>query len=162
MLTLRLIAVSHGSAWASDVDMDTMCPLELDVCGSSSGRTVSLPSITIMLACVWRFTWTFYLFLWCQIQWYICCVCFIVCRHYMVAIPAVLEAGADTRFCASLMQPNETLTMIVNLISQRENRTLLERTSNTEFHECVHFKVSSQDLLLFFAHFQNSLWKWVN
>ena len=44
MLTFGLSTVRHGSSWDSDVDMDTVCLSELDVCGSSGGGTVSLPS----------------------------------------------------------------------------------------------------------------------
>ncbi|XP_027136663.1 ovostatin homolog 2-like [Larimichthys crocea] len=61
--------------------------------------------------------------------------------QYMVAIPAILEAGAETKFCASLLQPNETLVMTVTLMSQEENTTLLQKTSSEEFHTCVPFKV---------------------
>ncbi|XP_071327813.1 alpha-2-macroglobulin-like [Trachinotus anak] len=60
--------------------------------------------------------------------------------QYMVAVPAVLEAGAETKFCVSLLQPNETLVMTVTLISQGRNTTLLERTSSEVFHACTHFK----------------------
>uniref|UniRef100_A0A668A819 Alpha-2-macroglobulin-like n=1 Tax=Myripristis murdjan TaxID=586833 RepID=A0A668A819_9TELE len=69
-------------------------------------------------------------------------VCFCVyCGHYMVVIPSVLEAGADTQFCASLLQPNETLLMTVTLTSQAENRTLLMEEADTDVHTCVKFKV---------------------
>ncbi|XP_029922657.1 alpha-2-macroglobulin-P-like [Myripristis murdjan] len=61
--------------------------------------------------------------------------------HYMVAIPAVLEAGADTQFCASLLQPSETLLMTITLTSQAENRTLLTEKADTDLHTCVKFKV---------------------
>uniref|UniRef100_A0A667YWD3 Alpha-2-macroglobulin bait region domain-containing protein n=1 Tax=Myripristis murdjan TaxID=586833 RepID=A0A667YWD3_9TELE len=57
------------------------------------------------------------------------------------SIPAVLEAGADTQFCASLLQPNETLLMTVTLTSQAENRTLLTEKADTDLHTCVKFKV---------------------
>uniref|UniRef100_A0A3Q1J1K2 Alpha-2-macroglobulin bait region domain-containing protein n=1 Tax=Anabas testudineus TaxID=64144 RepID=A0A3Q1J1K2_ANATE len=60
---------------------------------------------------------------------------------YMVAIPAVLEAGSETKFCASLLQPEETLTMTVSLISDDERTTLLKQTSSEEFHICHQFKV---------------------
>uniref|UniRef100_A0A3B4VID4 Alpha-2-macroglobulin-like n=1 Tax=Seriola dumerili TaxID=41447 RepID=A0A3B4VID4_SERDU len=59
---------------------------------------------------------------------------------YMVAVPAVLEAGAETKFCVSLLQPNETLVMTVTLISQEKNTTLLKQASSEEFHTCTHFK----------------------
>uniref|UniRef100_A0AAQ5ZZ33 Alpha-2-macroglobulin-like n=1 Tax=Amphiprion ocellaris TaxID=80972 RepID=A0AAQ5ZZ33_AMPOC len=67
------------------------------------------------------------------------CVNLSVCRQYVVTFPAVLEAGAQTKLCASLMQPSETLLMTVTLMSERENTTLLQRTSSTDFHECSRF-----------------------
>ncbi|XP_059187571.1 alpha-2-macroglobulin-like [Centropristis striata] len=60
---------------------------------------------------------------------------------YMVAIPAVLEAGAETKFCASLLQPNETLVMTVTLKSEEANTTLLKQTSAQDFHTCTEFTV---------------------
>uniref|UniRef100_A0A3Q1J1U7 Alpha-macroglobulin receptor-binding domain-containing protein n=1 Tax=Anabas testudineus TaxID=64144 RepID=A0A3Q1J1U7_ANATE len=69
-------------------------------------------------------------------------ICFSVFHlQYMVAIPAVLEAGSETKFCASLLQPEETLTMTVSLISDDERTTLLKQTSSEEFHICHQFKV---------------------
>uniref|UniRef100_A0A673C6V2 Uncharacterized protein n=1 Tax=Sphaeramia orbicularis TaxID=375764 RepID=A0A673C6V2_9TELE len=38
--------------------------------------------------------------------------------EYMVPIPAILEAGTQAKFCASLLQPNESLTMTVTLRSK--------------------------------------------
>ncbi|XP_039678847.1 alpha-2-macroglobulin-like isoform X2 [Perca fluviatilis] len=61
--------------------------------------------------------------------------------QYMVAIPAILESGAETKFCASLLQPSETLEMSVTLMSQEANTTLLKKTSSQEFHTCTNFKV---------------------
>ncbi|XP_019950602.2 alpha-2-macroglobulin-like isoform X1 [Paralichthys olivaceus] len=61
--------------------------------------------------------------------------------HYMVVIPAVLEAGAETKFCMSLLKPNETLEMTITLISIEKNTTLLKRSSSEEFHDCIDFKV---------------------
>ncbi|XP_054649871.1 alpha-2-macroglobulin-like isoform X2 [Dunckerocampus dactyliophorus] len=60
--------------------------------------------------------------------------------HYLVGIPATLEAGADTNFCASLLQPNETLTMTVSLKS-KEEMILFRETSSKDFHKCISFKV---------------------
>uniref|UniRef100_A0A8C4DSP4 Alpha-2-macroglobulin n=1 Tax=Dicentrarchus labrax TaxID=13489 RepID=A0A8C4DSP4_DICLA len=57
-----------------------------------------------------------------------------------VSIPAVLEAGAETKFCASLLQPNETLVMTVTLMSQDKNTTLLQKTSSEAFHSCEQFQ----------------------
>ncbi|XP_037534357.1 alpha-2-macroglobulin [Nematolebias whitei] len=61
--------------------------------------------------------------------------------HYMVTIPAVLEAGAETKFCVNLLEPNEMLAMTVTLRSQDKNTTLYEKTSSTEFHDCIQFQV---------------------
>lgn len=61
----------------------------------------------------------------------------------MVAIPAVLEAGAETKFCASLLQATETLAMTVTLMSKEKNTTLFTKTSSKEFHICSQFKVPS-------------------
>ncbi|XP_029028271.1 alpha-2-macroglobulin-like [Betta splendens] len=61
--------------------------------------------------------------------------------QYIVAIPAVLEAGAETKLCASLLKPNETLVMTITLVSGEERRTLLKPTSSEEFHICTQFKV---------------------
>ncbi|XP_059186799.1 alpha-2-macroglobulin-like isoform X2 [Centropristis striata] len=60
---------------------------------------------------------------------------------YMVAIPAVLEAGAETKFCASLLQPSGTLVMTVTLKSEEANTTLLKQTSAQDFHTCTEFTV---------------------
>ncbi|KAM6987443.1 alpha-2-macroglobulin-like [Tautogolabrus adspersus] len=63
--------------------------------------------------------------------------------HYMVAIPAVLEAGAETHISASLMEPNETLVMTVTLRSEQKNLTLVKETSSVEFHNSFKFQVPS-------------------
>uniref|UniRef100_A0A8D3CNB8 Si:ch211-212c13.8 n=1 Tax=Scophthalmus maximus TaxID=52904 RepID=A0A8D3CNB8_SCOMX len=75
----------------------------------------------------------------CQMV-YVCV--FRVCRQYMVAIPSLLEAGAETKFCVSLLQPNETLDMTITLSSEEQNTTtLLKKTTSEEFHECLQFQV---------------------
>ncbi|KAF6720800.1 Alpha-2-macroglobulin [Oryzias melastigma] len=58
----------------------------------------------------------------------------------MVAVPAVLQAGTMTKLCASLLEPNETLTMKVALIHKERNTALFEKTSSAEFHECIDFQ----------------------
>ncbi|PWA22089.1 hypothetical protein CCH79_00010255 [Gambusia affinis] len=64
---------------------------------------------------------------------------------YMVTMPAILEAGAQTKLCAFLMEPNETLTMTVTLTSQEQNTIIHEKTSREEFLECIQFQVPSVD-----------------
>nr|XP_061781462.1 alpha-2-macroglobulin-like [Nerophis lumbriciformis] len=81
-------------------------------------------------------TWT-----WCVVFSWMCVGHTEADPHYMVGIPALLEAGADTNFCASLLQPNETLTMTVSLNSEEENRTLFSEASSKDFHKCISFKV---------------------
>uniref|UniRef100_A0AAZ1X7C1 Alpha-2-macroglobulin-like n=1 Tax=Oreochromis aureus TaxID=47969 RepID=A0AAZ1X7C1_OREAU len=60
--------------------------------------------------------------------------------QYLVAIPAVIEAGAEAKFCATLRQPSGTLVMTVTLKSREKNTTLFTHTSNEEFQTCVQFK----------------------
>lgn len=58
----------------------------------------------------------------------------------MVAIPAILEPG-ESKFCASLLEPNEVMTMTVSLKSKELNTTLMQMGSGQEFHECRNFEV---------------------
>ncbi|XP_037336673.2 alpha-2-macroglobulin-like [Pungitius pungitius] len=81
-------------------------------------------------------TWTLCVFL----SW-MCVGRAVAGPQYMVAIPAVLQAGAETKFCASLLQPNETLVMTITLKSSERNTTLLTKTSSTQFHSCTQFVV---------------------
>uniref|UniRef100_A0AAZ1XX29 Alpha-2-macroglobulin-like n=1 Tax=Oreochromis aureus TaxID=47969 RepID=A0AAZ1XX29_OREAU len=67
-------------------------------------------------------------------------MCDAVCSQYLVAIPAVIEAGAEAKFCATLRQPSGTLVMTVTLMSREKNTTLFTHTSNEEFQTCVQFK----------------------
>ncbi|KAK0152033.1 Ovostatin [Merluccius polli] len=64
--------------------------------------------------------------------------------HYMLTIPAVLEAGAESRICMSLLRPNETLQMTVTLMSEEENITLFQQTSDNDLHQ-LHFRLITLD-----------------
>uniref|UniRef100_A0A7N8XKJ3 Alpha-2-macroglobulin-like n=1 Tax=Mastacembelus armatus TaxID=205130 RepID=A0A7N8XKJ3_9TELE len=70
-------------------------------------------------------TWTL-----CVLSW-MCGEQVLAGPQYMVAVPAFLESGAETKFCASLLQPNEPLVMTVSLTSEGNNSTLLKQTSKT-------------------------------
>ncbi|XP_070684798.1 alpha-2-macroglobulin-like [Pempheris klunzingeri] len=59
--------------------------------------------------------------------------------QYLVAIPAVIQPGDETKICASLLQPNETLTMTITLRSQ----VLFQHTSSAPFHTCFQFQAPS-------------------
>ena len=63
------------------------------------------------------------------------------CRQFMVAVPAVIEAGRESRLCVSLLQPNETLAMTVALDFNDKKTVLFEKSSDTEFHQCAVFQV---------------------
>ncbi|KAM6987442.1 murinoglobulin-2-like [Tautogolabrus adspersus] len=60
--------------------------------------------------------------------------------QYLVAVPAELEAGVETQFCLSLLQPDEPLVITVTLISDEEETILLKTTSSVELHECYKFQ----------------------
>uniref|UniRef100_A0A8D3E523 Si:ch211-212c13.8 n=1 Tax=Scophthalmus maximus TaxID=52904 RepID=A0A8D3E523_SCOMX len=84
---------------------------------------------------VW--TWTL-----CVLLSWMCVGRVLAGPQYMVAIPSLLEAGAETKFCVSLLQPNETLDMTITLSSEEQNTTtLLKKTTSEEFHECLQFQV---------------------
>ncbi|XP_041731873.1 alpha-2-macroglobulin isoform X2 [Coregonus clupeaformis] len=69
------------------------------------------------------------------------CVCQETPRPvYMVATPAVIQAGSEAKLCASLLQPNETLVMTISLIANGQNKTLLQESSDQEFHRCFQFQ----------------------
>uniref|UniRef100_A0A4W5JWQ4 Alpha-2-macroglobulin-like n=1 Tax=Hucho hucho TaxID=62062 RepID=A0A4W5JWQ4_9TELE len=71
------------------------------------------------------------------------CVCQETPRPvYMVAIPAVIQAGSEAKLCASLLQPNETLVMTISLMADGQNKRLLHESSDQEFHRCFQFQVS--------------------
>uniref|UniRef100_A0A3Q3EWB0 Alpha-2-macroglobulin domain-containing protein n=1 Tax=Labrus bergylta TaxID=56723 RepID=A0A3Q3EWB0_9LABR len=67
-------------------------------------------------------------------------VFFCCCRQYLVAVPSELEAGAETQFCLSLLQPNEPLLITVTLTSEEEETILLKTISSVELHECYTFQ----------------------
>ncbi|XP_067363578.1 alpha-2-macroglobulin-like [Channa argus] len=79
-------------------------------------------------------TWTL-----CLLSW-MCVDQVLAGPQYMVVIPAVLEAGAEAKFCASLLQPSKTLVMTVTLISKEKSTRLLKQTSTETFHSCFQFK----------------------
>ncbi|XP_045075715.1 LOW QUALITY PROTEIN: alpha-2-macroglobulin-like [Coregonus clupeaformis] len=69
------------------------------------------------------------------------CVCQKTPRPvFMVAIPAVIQAGSEAKLCASLLQPNETLVMTISLIADGQNKSILQESSDQEFHRCFQFQ----------------------
>ncbi|XP_055004063.1 alpha-2-macroglobulin-like protein 1 isoform X2 [Boleophthalmus pectinirostris] len=62
-------------------------------------------------------------------------------RYYTVAVPAILESGAQGKLCANLMKPNESMVMTVTLRSPELNTTLFQKKSDEDFHSCHDFLV---------------------
>uniref|UniRef100_A0A8C7TEY0 Alpha-2-macroglobulin domain-containing protein n=1 Tax=Oncorhynchus mykiss TaxID=8022 RepID=A0A8C7TEY0_ONCMY len=71
---------------------------------------------------------------------FVCWCVYGLCRVYMVAIPAVIQAGSETKLCASLLQPKETLVMTISLIGDEQSKILLQESSDQEFHRCFQFQ----------------------
>uniref|UniRef100_H3DA36 Alpha-2-macroglobulin n=1 Tax=Tetraodon nigroviridis TaxID=99883 RepID=H3DA36_TETNG len=63
--------------------------------------------------------------------------------QYMLAVPAILEAGEESKFCISFLEPNETMTVTVSLKSKDFNTTLMQMVSKQDFHECRSFEAPS-------------------
>ncbi|KAL1246514.1 hypothetical protein QQF64_034648 [Cirrhinus molitorella] len=64
----------------------------------------------------------------------------------MVTFPAVIESGSDAKLCASLLKPNESLTMTVSLLDDKNATTqLVQQRSRMEFHQCFSFKAPQAD-----------------
>ncbi|KTF83501.1 hypothetical protein cypCar_00041755, partial [Cyprinus carpio] len=62
-------------------------------------------------------------------------------RSFLVTFSAVIEACSKAELCASLLKPNESLTMTVFLVDDKNQTTLLaQQTSSTEFHRCFCFQ----------------------
>ncbi|KAL1279112.1 hypothetical protein QQF64_025785 [Cirrhinus molitorella] len=62
---------------------------------------------------------------------------------FLVTFPAVFESGSDAKLCASLLKPNESLTLTMFLVDEK-NRTMQQRSS-TVFHCCFTFQAPQID-----------------
>ncbi len=47
-------------------------------------------------------------------------------RWFLVTFPAVIESGSDTKLCASLLKPNDSLTMTVSLLDDKNSSCAAE------------------------------------
>ncbi|XP_073690843.1 alpha-2-macroglobulin-like [Garra rufa] len=64
----------------------------------------------------------------------------------MVTFPAVIESGSGAKLCASLLKPNESLTMTISLLDDKNMATeLVQQRSQIEFHQCFSFKAPQAD-----------------
>ncbi len=67
-----------------------------------------------------------------------------LCLHslFTVMFPAVIESGSDAKLCASLLKPQESLTMTISLLDERDRATqLVQQKSSKPFHRCFSFQV---------------------
>ncbi|ROI63303.1 Pregnancy zone protein [Anabarilius grahami] len=62
-------------------------------------------------------------------------------RSFMVTFPAVIESGSDAKLCATLLNPQEHLTMTVSLLDDKNGMTeLVNVCSKKPLHRCFDFK----------------------
>ncbi|KAK7171734.1 hypothetical protein R3I93_004127 [Phoxinus phoxinus] len=59
---------------------------------------------------------------------------------FMVTFPAVIGSGSETKLCASLLKPNESLVMNIYLVHGNQSTLLLQEKAEEEFHRCFNFK----------------------
>ncbi|XP_024132749.1 alpha-2-macroglobulin [Oryzias melastigma] len=61
--------------------------------------------------------------------------------YFLVTVPAVLQAGTKTQFCAILYEPGEFVVMTVHLKSEDSSQTLLKKGTSNSFMKCFSFHV---------------------
>ncbi|ROI16513.1 Alpha-2-macroglobulin-like protein 1 [Anabarilius grahami] len=65
---------------------------------------------------------------------------------FMVTFPAVIESGSDAKLCATLLNPQESLTMTVSLLDDKNRITkLVQQSSLMPLHRCFSFKAPLVD-----------------
>ncbi|XP_056097146.1 alpha-2-macroglobulin-P-like [Rhinichthys klamathensis goyatoka] len=65
---------------------------------------------------------------------------------FMVNFPAVIESGSDSKLCITLLKPQESLTMTVSLLGEKNKTTqLVKHVSSTVFHRCFCFQAPRVD-----------------
>ncbi|XP_030600178.1 alpha-2-macroglobulin-like protein 1 [Archocentrus centrarchus] len=61
--------------------------------------------------------------------------------QYFVAVPAVLEAGAETKFCVNVLKLTSPVVVNVTLIAAKSQSLLTLQTCMLDVHTCIDFKV---------------------
>ncbi|XP_026080573.1 alpha-2-macroglobulin-like protein 1 [Carassius auratus] len=65
---------------------------------------------------------------------------------FLVTFSAVIESCSNAELCASLLKPNESLTMTIFLVDDKNQTTLLaQQRSSTAFHRCFCFQAPRVD-----------------
>ncbi|XP_016115420.1 ovostatin homolog 2-like [Sinocyclocheilus grahami] len=65
---------------------------------------------------------------------------------FIVTFPGVIESGSEATLCASLLKPQEKLTMTISLLDERNVITpLVQQSSRMAFHRCFSFQAPQVD-----------------
>ncbi|XP_058625207.1 alpha-2-macroglobulin-like isoform X1 [Onychostoma macrolepis] len=66
---------------------------------------------------------------------------------FLVTLPAVIESGSDAKLCAILLKPNESLTMTISLLDDKNMTTpLVQQTSDSAaIYRCFRFQTPQVD-----------------
>ncbi|KAL1279110.1 hypothetical protein QQF64_025783 [Cirrhinus molitorella] len=65
---------------------------------------------------------------------------------FLVTFPAVFESGSDAKLRVSLLKPNESLTLTMFLVDEKNRTTQLgQQRSSTVFHRCFTFQAPQTD-----------------
>ncbi|KAK9978662.1 hypothetical protein ABG768_020405 [Culter alburnus] len=65
---------------------------------------------------------------------------------FMVTFPAVIESGSEAKLCISLLKPQESLTLTVSLLDDKNRTTkLVQQVSSTPFHRSFSFQAPRVD-----------------
>ncbi|ROL50597.1 Alpha-2-macroglobulin [Anabarilius grahami] len=64
----------------------------------------------------------------------------------MVTFPAVIESGSEAKLCVTLLKPQESLTLTVSLLDDKNRTTrLVQQVSSTPFHRSFSFQAPRVD-----------------
>ncbi|XP_042572525.1 alpha-2-macroglobulin-like protein 1 isoform X2 [Cyprinus carpio] len=65
---------------------------------------------------------------------------------FIVMFPGVIESGSEAELCASLLKPQEKLTMTISLLDEKNVVTqLVQQSSRMAFHRCFSFQAPEVD-----------------
>ncbi|XP_077058468.1 alpha-2-macroglobulin-like protein 1 [Siphateles boraxobius] len=66
---------------------------------------------------------------------------------FMVTFPAVIESGSNAKLCAILLKPNDSLTMTISLLDDKNRTTPLvqQRSASAEIYRCFSFEAPQVD-----------------
>ncbi|XP_039543528.1 alpha-2-macroglobulin-like protein 1 [Pimephales promelas] len=66
---------------------------------------------------------------------------------FLVTFPEVIESGSDAKLCAILLKPNDSLTMTISLLDDKNRTTHLveQRSASAEIYRCFSFQAPRVD-----------------